>query len=69
MGEAVMFPLTFDHHESNSIIPENMNGNDDSWFEEVIDDDLKWSFALNRFHTSPFFSVLFAMCKGCLMNF
>ncbi|KAI3514997.1 hypothetical protein L1887_13745 [Cichorium endivia] len=47
MGEAVMFPLTFDHHESNGIIPENMNRDDDSWFEEVIDDDLKWSFALN----------------------
>lgn len=33
---------------------QNMNGNghqhqDCSWYEEIIDEDLKWSFALNRF--------------------
>lgn len=50
MGEAVMFPLSDDHHKSNGTTPENIDGNDSSWFEEVIDDDLKWSFALNRFN-------------------
>lgn len=37
----------------------NINGNlqDCCWFEEVIDDDLKWSFALNRFlHKTTLFS-------------
>ncbi|KAJ0618631.1 putative thermospermine synthase [Helianthus annuus] len=41
MGEAVMFP---NYHEFNGTKPRDMN---DSWFEEVIDDNLKWSFALN----------------------
>ncbi|KAM0005608.1 putative thermospermine synthase [Helianthus debilis subsp. tardiflorus] len=41
MGEAVMFP---NYHEFDGTKPRDMN---DSWFEEVIDDNLKWSFALN----------------------
>ncbi|XP_057718432.1 thermospermine synthase ACAULIS5 [Arachis stenosperma] len=43
------------HHEFSRFGPENQqkngsNGNYDSssWYEEVIDDDLKWSFKLNR---------------------
>ncbi|KAK9054850.1 hypothetical protein SSX86_025929 [Deinandra increscens subsp. villosa] len=44
MGEAVMFPISHNYHELNG----HANRPSDSWFEEVIDDDLKWSFALNR---------------------
>ena len=52
MGEAVMFPLSDDHHQSNNFLAESVvNGHEGSWFEEVIDDDLKWSFALNRFNS------------------
>ncbi|XP_071697711.1 thermospermine synthase ACAULIS5 [Rutidosis leptorrhynchoides] len=47
MGEAVMFLLPDDHQKSINTAPEYVNGHDSSWFEEVIDDDLKWSFALN----------------------
>ncbi|KAJ9556898.1 hypothetical protein OSB04_011512 [Centaurea solstitialis] len=48
MGEAVMFPISDDHHQSNDFLADNIvNGHEGSWFEEVIDDDLKWSFALN----------------------
>ncbi|KVI11381.1 Spermidine/spermine synthase family [Cynara cardunculus var. scolymus] len=48
MGEAVVFPLSNDFHQPNNLGAENIvNDHDGSWFEEVIDDDLKWSFALN----------------------
>lgn len=34
------------------IINDNHHHKDSCWYEEVIDEDLKWSFALNRFvHT------------------
>jgi hypothetical protein len=40
---------------SSKVVPEtqqnhvnNVDGSD-TWYEEVIDDDLKWSFKLNRF--------------------
>lgn len=35
-----------DHHLTNNY------DHDIAWYEEVIDDDLKWSFALNRFINS-----------------
>ena len=28
----------------------------DSWYEETIDEDLKWSFALNRFEPYTYWS-------------
>ncbi|KAL8237336.1 hypothetical protein R6Q59_018417 [Mikania micrantha] len=47
MGEAIMFPISLSYHDLNGATPRNIKRPDDSWFEEVIDDDLKWSFALN----------------------
>ncbi|XP_076906445.1 thermospermine synthase ACAULIS5-like [Bidens hawaiensis] len=47
MGEAVMISISDNYHESSGTSPRDINDLDDSWFEEVIDDDLKWSFALN----------------------
>ncbi|KAI7738009.1 hypothetical protein M8C21_006636 [Ambrosia artemisiifolia] len=47
MGEVVMFPISDKCHKFNGTTPKDINEPDDSWFEEVIDDDLKWSFALN----------------------
>ncbi|XP_076936542.1 thermospermine synthase ACAULIS5-like [Bidens hawaiensis] len=48
MGEAIMFPISDKNHKSNGTAPRGGNNDlDNSWFEEVIDDDLKWSFALN----------------------
>jgi thermospermine synthase len=61
MGEAVEIFLsngfsTFYEKKDQNIINNNItnnnninNNNDSSWYEEVIDEDLKWSFALNRF--------------------
>lgn len=57
MGEAVeFFPCNNGfssnvHYENNHMIlhQNQQEENQDSWFEEVIDDDLKWSFALNRY--------------------
>ncbi|KAK6118333.1 hypothetical protein DH2020_047904 [Rehmannia glutinosa] len=53
MGEAVeFFPyngFSNVHYESNHILIDENNEDDNSnWFEEEIDVDLKWSFALNR---------------------
>lgn len=60
MGEVVEF-LPYNngfsqvHYETkcmnNNIIEKQSheNDDDDSWFEEEIDVDLKWSFALNRY--------------------
>ncbi|KAH6831091.1 S-adenosyl-L-methionine-dependent methyltransferases superfamily protein [Perilla frutescens var. hirtella] len=57
MAEAVeFFPYTNGfssnnvHYENNLVMVEQnqKEENEGSWFEEVIDDDLKWSFALNR---------------------
>ncbi|KAK6162025.1 hypothetical protein DH2020_001866 [Rehmannia glutinosa] len=53
MGEAVgLFPYNNGfskvHYETNHMIIEQKNEEEDSWFEEEIDVDLKWSFALNR---------------------
>lgn len=63
MGEAVEFfhlngflSSKFDRHDE-VLINNNVNGNinhedidgSGSWYEETIDDDLKWSFALNGF--------------------
>lgn len=39
-------------YENNHLMLDHQNQQEeeqDSWFEEVIDDDLKWSFALNRY--------------------
>ncbi|KAM6559343.1 hypothetical protein CsatA_028582 [Cannabis sativa] len=59
MGEAVEIFLsngfsTFYEKKDQNIINNNItnnnninNNNDSSWYEEVIDEDLKWSFALN----------------------
>ncbi|KAK6119644.1 hypothetical protein DH2020_046610 [Rehmannia glutinosa] len=52
MGEAVgLFPYNNGfskvHYETNHMIIEQKNEEEDSWFEEEIDVDLKWSFALN----------------------
>lgn len=47
MGEAVEFFHCNGFSKVNEIIIEE-NGSDDSWFEEEIDVDLKWSFALNK---------------------
>lgn len=55
MGEAIQFFHTngYDngflkiHEETNQTLTNNHE--DCSWYEEVIDDDLKWSFALKRF--------------------
>jgi len=33
----------------NQTPSDDQTHNDSSWFEESIDEDLKWSFALNRF--------------------
>ncbi|KAL3655764.1 amp-CoA ligase [Castilleja foliolosa] len=55
MGEALgLFPynnngLTKVHYESNLLlIDQNHQEEKDTWFEEEIDVNLKWSFALNR---------------------
>lgn len=38
----LMMTMEENHHHHH-------HPNDGTWFEEEIDDDLKWSFALNRF--------------------
>jgi len=37
----------------NQTHSDDQTHNDSSWFEESIDEDLKWSFALNRFVCAP----------------
>nr|XP_023927231.1 thermospermine synthase ACAULIS5-like [Quercus suber] len=57
MGEAIQFFHTNGyangflkiHEETNQTLTNNHD--DCSWYEEVIDDDLKWSFALKRAKT------------------
>jgi len=57
MGEA---PEMFYVNEFAKVVPEvqsnHVNNVDDcsTWYEEIIDDDLKWSFKLNRFVIYPF---------------
>lgn len=57
MGEA---PEMFYVNGFAKVVPEvqpnHVNNVDDSstWYEEIIDDDLKWSFKLNRFVIYPF---------------
>lgn len=76
MGEAVEFFHTngflsskFDH-TTKALINGNCNGNhkdidsSGSWYEETIDDDLKWSFALNgfvNFFMKSFFNPNFSL--------
>ncbi|KZV37225.1 spe4 protein [Dorcoceras hygrometricum] len=50
MGEAVKFLgfPTIEFFKTTELIMEQNGIQDDSWFEEEIDVDLKWSFALNR---------------------
>lgn len=52
MGEVVdiFYDNGFSNKGCNDTTNPNLNGNhqDCSWYEEIIDDDLKWSFALNR---------------------
>ena len=53
MGEAVEIFIANNNGFSNFYEKTdqkiNTNVEDSCWYEEVIDDDLKWSFALNRF--------------------
>lgn len=62
MGEAVeiMFGTGFPeiHKDTSPNQTLHSNQQDCHWYEETIDDDLKWSFALNRF--SSFFCPNFA---------
>jgi len=52
MGEAPVFYINgfskFEHEiqQQNHVNDQN---HDSSWYEEIIDEDLKWSFKLNRF--------------------
>jgi len=80
MGEAVevMFGNGFPeiHKATSPTQTLHSNQQDCHWYEETIDDDLKWSFALNRFSSisswlalilnSPrllFYNFLF--CRQC----
>lgn len=36
---------TSDHHDNH-----RQHRHDDGWFEEQLEDDLKWSFSLNRYN-------------------
>lgn len=55
MGEAVEFVHAINGFSKNCYEEADMGDihGDDSdsscWYEEILDDDLKWSFALNRF--------------------
>lgn len=67
MGEAVKFfpynngfSSSKAYYENNHMMLEQNQKeeeNQDSWFEEVIDDDLKWSFALNRYFNLFYFFI------------
>lgn len=48
-GNGNGFSSKVDHYQSNHLMLKKEEEEEDSWFEEVIDDDLKWSFALNRY--------------------
>ena len=49
MGEAVEIFLANGFPSFYEKSDQKLNNHkDSSWYEEVIDDDLKWSFALNR---------------------
>ncbi|KAH0860423.1 hypothetical protein HID58_088684 [Brassica napus] len=56
MGEVVeiMFGNAFPeiHKDTTAIQTLHSNQQEGHWSEETIDDDLKWSFALNRFSSS-----------------
>jgi hypothetical protein len=57
MGEApeLHYVNSFSKFGHDDQIEQHLANNYDhdfSWYEEVIDDDLKWSFALNRFTIS-----------------
>lgn len=80
MGEAVEFfnvPIngfSKNHYDSDSTIfgsinnDNNNNNHANSWFEEVIDVDLKWSFAINRFVKFNFNSQLYPIIVIIGMN-
>lgn len=38
-----------DDNSSHESVINNVNGDDCHWYEEIIDENLKWSFALNRY--------------------
>lgn len=58
MGEVVeiMFGNGFPeiHKDTTPIQTLHSNQQECHWYEETIDDDLKWSFALNRFSSFSF---------------
>lgn len=51
MGEAVEIVHAINGFSKNCYEEaDHLSDNDSScWYEEILDDDLKWSFALNRF--------------------
>lgn len=72
MGEAVEILLTngfnkiYENGHHKLFDCEKKGNMDSCWYEEVIDDDLKWSFALNRF---LFFCQLSLICfQNVIMN-
>lgn len=55
MGEAVEIAHAIDGLSKSCYGADagDINGDDcdrSCWYEEILNDDLKWSFALNRFH-------------------